>query len=480
MSLPSFPLAPARLHYCFLLALIAAAALTACPPNAAADDAAGGPSSSNLLGGNGFRSGLEEAGIAFSLEYTHEYLANISGGIRCGGEYNGLIVSGIEVDLEKVAGWAGGLMHADVFYTLGNSLSERSVGDESNVSNINFRNSVRLAELWIESPFLIDHLSLRAGQLGFDSDFGASAISDDLPGGDLFLNSDFGALPILSFNVPVPIYAIYAPGAMARFEPGENFYLRAAVYDGNPAPGEFGDPSPGSVIGAMPNDHGVRWRLSGDEGALWSAEIGYRVSPSTGPGDGVATVGHLSAHGERRVHGGTAQLGADQTQVGQEGLPGIYKLGAFFHTDEFTDFRSGQGLEGNYGFYAVASQMVWRETGNQGLTLFTRAGFAPEDRNVLDCTLDCGAVCKGLFPGRDDDNIGVAFTYKGYSDDFSASEQAAGGAPRGHESIIELTYEFLATDWLPVQPDVQYVINPAGDPFARDAWVIGVRSTVVF
>ena len=419
------------------------------------------------------RSQLEEKGITFSLEYTHEYLANVSGGTRRQGEYNGLIVGGAEVDLEKLAHWNGGLFHADALSTLGNSLSARAIGDDSNVSNINYRNSLRLAELWLQQSFLDDRLALRAGQLAWDVNFGGSAISDDLPGGDLFLNSDFGALPILSFNVPVPIFAIYAPGIMARIEPVENLYLQVAAYDGNPAPGDFGDPTPGARIGARRNDHGFRWRLAGDEGVLWAAEIGYRLHPSAQQeAETVPPVERLATHGARRVHG--------ETEGGQERLPGIYKLGCFYHSDEFTGFCTGEALGGNCGCYAVASQMVWCEEGAQGLTVFARAALAPEDRNVLDFAMDCGAVWKGVLPGRDDDNLGLAFSQKGYSDEFSAAELAVGGAAHGHESILELSYEFRAAGWLSVQPDLQYVIHPAGDPEARNAWVIGCRSTIVF
>ena len=45
---------------------------------------------------------------------------------------------------------------------------------------------------------------------------------------------------------------------------------------------------------------------------------------------------------------------------------------------------------------------------------------------------------------------------------------------------VELTYRFLATRWLYVQPDLQYVINPDTDPTRRNAVVAGVRLTASF
>ena len=41
--------------------------------------------------------------------------------------------------------------------------------------------------------------------------------------------------------------------------------------------------------------------------------------------------------------------------------------------------------------------------------------------------------------------------------------------------MIELTYSTQLTDWLRVQPDVQYVINPGADRSLDNALVIGIR-----
>ena len=49
-----------------------------------------------------------------------------------------------------------------------------------------------------------------------------------------------------------------------------------------------------------------------------------------------------------------------------------------------------------------------------------------------------------------------------------------------HETIIELTYARAVTDWLTVQPDVQYIINPGWDPALGNALVGGVRLNFAF
>jgi porin len=440
---------------------------------------------------SGVRGTLEARGVEFFFDYTHEYLANVSGGIRRGGQYNGLVVAGVEVDLEKVAGWQGGFVHVDGLYTLGQSLSEIQVGDDGNVSNINFPNSVRLFEAWVQQSLFEGKVALRAGQLAFDSDFADTAINEDLPGGTLFIYGDFGAIPILSFNVPAPLYAISAPGVMLRVEPIRNFYVQSAVYDGNPSQGDFGDPSPNAGILAPSNNHNVRWRVSGDEGVLWVIEFGFQLNPASGEELYVTAPESPLEYGSRVVHeadGTTGDL-RPTSESGKKivftgpGLPGVYKFGFFYHSDEFTD-RTGADdtseYDGDYGIYALTAQMVWREEGNQGLTLFARAGFAPEDRNVLNFTFEGGCVYKGLIPIREEDDFGLAVSYKRYSADFSAAEVSSGGDPRSHESIIEATYAANITGWMSVQPVVQYIWNPAGVATASDAWIMGVRSSIAF
>ena len=50
----------------------------------------------------------------------------------------------------------------------------------------------------------------------------------------------------------------------------------------------------------------------------------------------------------------------------------------------------------------------------------------------------------------------------------------------GAEVNLELTGSFRATDWLTIQPDIQYVVNPGFDPDVKNALALGLRFEVVF
>jgi len=93
--------------------------------------------------------------------------------------------------------------------------------------------------------------------------------------------------------------------------------------------------------------------------------------------------------------------------------------------------------------------------------------------------------------GRDDDVFGVAVAYLGISPaarQFSNDLIAFGKADSGYasnETVIEATYQAPVTDWLTLQPDIQYVINPNagvannfGSGPLQNALVIGMRLTI--
>ena len=58
---------------------------------------------------------------------------------------------------------------------------------------------------------------------------------------------------------------------------------------------------------------------------------------------------------------------------------------------------------------------------------------------------------------------------------FKDQEDYSGVHPRNYESDIELTYRAPINDWLAVQPDVQYTINPGSNPLLKNDLIIGLR-----
>ncbi|MCM3755497.1 carbohydrate porin, partial [Bacillus licheniformis] len=119
---------------------------------------------------------------------------------------------------------------------------------------------------------------------------------------------------------------------------------------------------------------------------------------------------------------------ADPKAPQPAGLPGTYKLGFWYHSQHANDPRYGtDGLSladpasngtpathrGNYGFYAVADQMVWRPSADspRSVGMFARVMGSPGDRNVVDFAANAGVTLKAPFAGRDNDVAGIAIGY---------------------------------------------------------------------
>jgi porin len=379
-----------------------------------------------------------------------------------------------------MAGIKGLTGHINGFLPSGESFSGHYGGDLGTVSNIEFYNSARIFEAWLQQDFLDGKFSIRAGSLALDEEFAGSEYSS------LFLNSSFGADTAMSANMPVPIFAITAPGVRLKVQATESLYVQAAIYDGNPAPGFFGDPSIGSASSTEFNRHGTDWSLRNDEGSLWIVEAGYVVNA---PGE--AEEAPAAAPDGKTVAGKKACCKHDGKSApapkAERGLFGSYKLGYARHTDSFADFGAlSRGALRNKGsnsvIYGVVDQEIWREAGteDQGLGLFARAMFAPEAQNTVDYAFEAGVVYKGLIPGRDEDSIGLGYAHIHISDDFAALAAAPGVPNFDHEGIIELTYSAQITPWLAVQPDVQYIIHPGASNAQSDEWAVGLRASIAF
>ena len=65
---------------------------------------------------------------------------------------------------------------------------------------------------------------------------------------------------------------------------------------------------------------------------------------------------------------------------------------------------------GNYAFYAVADQMIWRGADpDRNINVFVRPMFTPlEDRNLISFELNAGLTMRDPLQGRKDDTAGLA------------------------------------------------------------------------
>ena len=435
----------------------------------------------------GLRTSLADRGIIFNFTYAADPIGIVSGGIKRGVLYNGLLDLGTDIDLEKLVGWKGGHFHVNAFYPQGENGSANYVGDIGTFSNIEAYDTWRLYELWLEQSFFDDRFSLRVGQITFDSQF---AVLDAY--GGLFVQSGFGAPEAFSANLPLPVYPNATPGIRLRIEPIKGFAIQAAVFDGNVAPGLTPDPSPDAAASTEFNRHGTHWALRRDEGALFVGEISYRFNQ--------VPEEELSA---TRTTADDRPLGAPAAPVvPKRGLAGSYEAGFLYHTDGFADIYDvtladlGSSLApakardrgANYAIYVNIEQEVWREPGgeDQGLGAFAHAVWMPPNRNYLEFSIEGGLHYHGAIPGRDHDALGLGVAFIRISDHVADAVNATN--QRDHtsnsqpdfEATIELVYRYQVAPWFSIQPHAQYVIQPGGTKDIDNALILGVRTNIEF
>ena len=363
-------------------------------------------------------------GIDLFFDYTGEVMSNVSGGDHTGTGYNGLASFGIEADLGQALGWEGVTMRLSGMDLHGSGIDSH-VGDMMGVSNIEGYGSVRLYESWLEKSFAAETLHLRLGLLLADEEFSTLDTTDP------FLNATFGWPEFISMNTVTTGPAFYIPalGVRLLWEPNETWYGQVGVYDGDSFDSPVGDDSV--------NRHGLHLELGNGQGTFGMAEVGYR---------------HNQAEDA-------------------DGLPGMYKLGGWWHSGQFDDFSGGASHGGTQGVYGSAEQMVYREYGDQGLVLFLRVGFAPEDRSEVDTSFQVGASYVGLVPGRDIDTAGLGLSHAHISGDLPG---------RTAETVIELAYDYVMSDDFTIQPSVQWVGDPGATGELDEALVLGLRVYLSF
>ncbi|HEV2301139.1 MAG TPA: carbohydrate porin [Stellaceae bacterium] len=415
----------------------------------------------------GLRDRLDERGIEIGIEYIGEGFADVSGGIHRGTIYEGRLEVGLHLDLQKLVGWTGASFHASAFQIHGHEPSANLVGNLLAVSGSEAFATTRLYTLWLQQDLFGDKLSARFGQLAADDEFFVSDTAADL------VNATCGwpGLSALDMTSGGPAYPLATPGVRVKVQPNENLAWLTGVFSGNPA---------GSHCTEEPqvcDSSGTTFSLAG--GVLVMSEVQYSINQ------------------EKKA----------------AGLPGTYKFGFWRESGSFADqhfglnvaedevsLGSGEAVapvlqHGDFGIYAVADQTLWRLSGEgeRGLSGFARLGGAPADRNLVSFYADGGFGFKGPIPGRDDDNVVLGVAYAKISPDAVASDESARllepGLPvRSYETVIELTYlAKIIPGWV-LQPDLQYVIHPAGgvpNPNGgagpiRDALLLGLRTRLTF
>jgi porin len=343
----------------------------------------------------------------FEMEasYIADFYGNFSGGLNTGIGYLGMANLKIGFDIEQAGWWRGGSFFINGASTHGKSPTENFVGDFQVVSNIDAGDLIYLHELWYKQ--VLGNVEMHFGLQDLNAQFVASE------NGGYYLNSSFGIPPVISSNVPVPIFPLTGLGASLSWAVNDKVLLQGAVFDGSPT--DFDE-----------NPYNLKWSINRDEGLLLIAE------------------GHYT------------------TKIAQK--QGTYQLGTYYHTGIVNSFSR------NYGFYLLADQTLWQDSDEQKIDFFGQFAFSPGSINTHNLYVGAGLNYHGLIKGEHSNTLGVAFAHAGFHRAFHK-----------HETLVEAFFNYQLNNSISLQPDIQFVISPAGLTRKLENATIGfVRMEILF
>jgi porin len=308
-------------------------------------------------------------------------------------------------------GFDGWRAHALVFRTDGESLSVR-VGDIQTVSNIEAISATRLFEAWVERSFGPTDKPVAVLRVGL---LDLNADFDSIDPASLFINSSHGIGPDLSRSgLDGPsIFPVSAIGARLTWNASDKLTLKSAVFDG-----VAGDPARPRAFAAE--------RLASQDGVLAIGEADDKLTD-------------------------------DLTLAA-----GVWAYSRALQAP----FIAGTSGQPGRGVFASVSTATPKET---GWAWWARAGLTNPRAQTVDGYLGAGAIYKGVF-GRANDRMGFAIARADISDD----ARIATRLPRA-ETTYEVSYQAKIGETFALQPDVQYVVDPAGRPGKTTALVFGLR-----
>ena len=372
---------------------------------------------------------MEDYGIQFSIYFINDFLQNLSGGIKTGSSYIGLLNPNLNIDLDKMFNWKETDLWISAIGNIGNNFNNK-VGAEQGIDNIAAFNTWKIYELWIEHKILDNLLSFKFGLYDLNSEFDFRLTSLIFLNPAHAIGSEFA---LTGKNGP-SIFPTTSLAFRIKYLDQTGFYFQTAIFDGIP-----GDPN---------NHRGNHIIIKKNDGLLLTAETGF-----------ISNVENFGEDYEK------------------------YFIGGWFYTSKFErllpSFVSGNPVYkiGNYGLYFSAEKFIWSEplNSNNGLAAYLRVGISDESVNKVDGYLGAGMSYTGLIPSRDMDQFGIGISMAQNSGNYISLMHLENINLYKFETIIEMTYLLYLTDRLQIQPDFQYVIHPADCYSNKYAFISALR-----
>jgi porin len=356
--------------------------------------------------------------IALSARLTSDAFGIVQGGAERGMRVLSNLDLVADLDLAALAGWRGARAKLHVLDSEGGRPNDLAATLQG-VDNIEVgRTRTKLYQAWVEQDFAGGKASLLLGLADLNADF----YQNDSAG--VLLAPAFGIGSELAATGPngPSIFPSTALTARLRVTPRPDIYTKAAVV--NARSGVIGDPG------------GIDWHMR--DGALLIGEVGW-------VGRGKIAVGYWRYTKRQK----------DISAAGPDGqLLGKIANGAYLLVDQPLD----QG----------DSQMVQASA-------FARVGVSDGATTPFQGGWQVGVLVNGIFANRPESQFSFGINRGNLSRGLRETASAADNPMASAETGFEITVADQLTPNLRIQPDLQYIVNPAGDASAKPVISVGLR-----
>lgn len=236
---------------------------------------------------------------------------------------------------------------------------------------------------------------------------------DSVDPASLFINSSHGIAPDLSRSGRngPSIYPVSSPGVTVTIVPSKRWTVRLGAFDGVP-----GDPERPRAF--------VAERLGRHDGLLTIVQTDYQLSKNS------------------RIEFGAWRYSASVAAI------------------------NGGTVHGRGAYVSLEAPLPIAPR----LTAWVRTGFADRRPQNVAGYLGAGTVQTGTFSARPDDRLGLAVAHA-----IIGTPAVETLAIARAETSVEASYQLKLSDRVAIQPDVQYIIHPAGVADAPNSLGLGLR-----
>ena len=169
-------------------------------------------------------------------------------------------------------------------------------------------------------------------------------------------------------------------------------------------------------------------------------------------------------------------------QAAPKGFIGHYWMGGYYSTYEYPQFNSSTKAPGAYAFYWHGDQTIYRPNcdSHEGLVAWSAVTLSPQDNIALiPLQVNGGVVYTGLIPGRRNDFTILGCAYGNLGPSAAVVRLPTSTINPTYELLYEGGYRINVTKYSYIQPDIMWIINPAGIGKIPNALVLGFQIQVI-